>query len=273
MPEAPELEVVKDFLNDRVRGAAVLAGKVLRPSVLRPLAADLAFDVENRTIEGVQRRGKFLIIGLSGDRLLVVNPMLTGAFQYSAPSDRVFKRTCIVLSLSYGYELRYIDDRQMGRVYYVSRSQLEQVPQYDSQGPDVLDEVSFEEFQQRLRPFHGEIKGVLTRGRVLSGIGNAYADEILFAAGVYPFRKTRQLTDEELRRVHEKSRKVIKDAVAIVRDRMGDRIHVKIRDFLQVHNKGGTPCPQCGTNLTQLTANRRITTYCRQCQPGLLINR
>ena len=271
MPEAPELEVAKDFLNERVRGVEVLSGRVLRPSVLRAVAGDLAKDVAGRTIDEVHRRGKFLVISLSGDRLLVVNPMLAGALQYCKPSDRVFKRTFIILALSNGMELRYLDDRQMGRVYYVTGGQLGQVPQYEELGPDVLEDVTFEEFQQRLKAFHGEIKGILTRGRVMSGIGNAYADEILFAAGVYPYRKRKQLTQDELRRIHQQSRKVVQDAIATVRERMGDDIHRKVRDFLQVHNKGGQPCPRCGGTITQITANQRITSYCRRCQPGMLV--
>ena len=271
MPEAPELEVVKDFLNERVVGTAVLSGSVLRPSVLRPLAGDLALDIDGRTIDGVRRRGKFLLIRLSGDRQLVVNPMLTGAFQHCLPSERVFKRTCITLSLSDDHELRYIDDRQMGRVYYVSEEQLGQVPQLDEQGPDVLERITFEKFQGRLAPFRGEIRGILTRGRVISGIGNAYADEILFAARIYPFRKRKELTQQELRRLHKALREVVEEAVAVVRRRMGDKIHVKIRDFLKVHNKGGEACPRCGAAITQLTANQRITSYCRKCQPGLLL--
>ena len=273
MPEAPELEVIKDFLNDRVIGAEVVSAKVLRPSVLRPLVADLTADMPGRTVDEVWRNAKFLVVRLSGDRLLVVNPMLTGRFQYSDPSARVFKRTCFILALSTGNELRYFDDRQMGRVYYVDQAGLDEIPQYSELGPDVLDPITFEEFQQRLSRFHGEIKGVLTRGRVISGIGNAYADEILFEAQRYPFRKRKSLSEDDLRRLHEKTRSVIEDATDEVRQRMGDDIHLKPRDFLKVHNKGGEPCPRCGTKISQITANQRITSYCRSCQPGLLINR
>ena len=271
MPEAPELEVIKDFLNENVAGASILQAGVLKPSVVRPLAGDFATGVVGNTIEVVDRRGKFLSIRLSGDRQIVINPMLTGAFQYAKPTQRVYKRTCIILALSNDRQLRYVDDRQMGRVYYVREDQLDQVPQLADQGPDVLDDTSFEEFQERLRRFRGEIKGVLTRGRVVSGIGNAYADEVLFAAKVYPFRKRRDLSRDELRVVHLACRSVVEEATSVVRQRMGDDIHLKIRDFLKVHNKGGTPCPRCGNKITQITANQRITSYCRRCQPGMLI--
>ena len=145
------------------------------------------------------------------------------------------------------------------------------MPQLNEQGSDVLGEFSFEEFEQRLRPFRGEIKGVLTRGRVIAGIGNAYADEILFEAGVYPFRKRNALTTEELMCIYEKSREVARAAVIVLRERMGETMHTNVRDFLKVHNKGGEPCPNCGNAISQITANKRITSYCRRCQPGMLI--
>jgi len=135
----------------------------------------------------------------------------------------------------------------------------------------VLSDISLEEFTERLKKFHGEIKGVLTRGSLVSGIGNAYSDEILFAAGIFPFRKTRSLKPQEVDELHRQCRQVLEDAIAVLRERMGDAIHHKIRDFLKVHNKGGQPCPVCGNNITQLTANQRITSYCRHCQPGMLI--
>ena len=98
----------------------------------------------------------------------------------------------------------------MGQFYYVGQDQVKQVPGLSEQGPDVLDQIGFDEFKSRLRRFHGEIKGVLTRGRVISGIGNAYADEILFAARVSPFRRRKELTDDELRRIHASSLQVVR---------------------------------------------------------------
>ncbi len=201
MPEAPDLEVIKGFLNQHVQGQCIQAAIVLRPTVLRSLAGDFPADIQGRTFGAFHRRGKFLLAEISGARWLVVNPMLTGAFQYCGTKERVQKKTCFTLSLDGGDELRYLDDRQMGMVYYVSEDQMDQVPRLHEQGPDVLDGTSFEEFQERLKRFHGEIKGVLTRGAFLSGIGNAYSDEILFAAGLSPFRKARSLSAEEKARL------------------------------------------------------------------------
>ena len=271
MPEAPDLEVIKDFLNNRVKDRTVHSAKVLRPTVLRSLAEDFPVDIAGRTLGPTRRRGKFLLIELSGDRRLVINPMLTGALQYCPGSERVLKKNCVALDLGDGQELRYLDDRQMGKVYYLREEQISQVPRLMEQGPDVLDGITFDEFQSRLKPFRGELKGVLTRGAFISGIGNAYADEILFSSGLSPFVKTRTLSSADLRRLYDRCPQVVEEAIGVLRQRMGEAIHVKIRDFLRVHGKGGQPCPHCGGNISQLTANQRITSYCRKCQPGMLI--
>ena len=271
MPEAPDLEVIKEFLNRKVQGTVVECARVIRPTVLRSIVGNFGSDIQGRTFGPFHRKGKFLLGELSGDRCLVINPMLTGALQYCEPQVRVLKKTCFALELSGGTELRYLDDRQMGQVYYVTKDQMAAVPRLEDQGADVLSGISLEEFRSRLARFHGEIKGVLTRGAFISGIGNAYSDEILFAAGLSPFRKVRSLGDHELELLHEQCRAVVVEAIGVLRDRMGDDIHLKIRDFLKVHRKGGQPCPRCGGNITQINANQRITSYCRHCQPGMLI--
>ena len=272
MPEAPDLEVIKDYLNVTVRGRTIVSAEVLKPSVIRSMTGeDLAQSLRGLSVDVFTRRGKFMQIGLSCDRIIVVNPMLTGAFRHCASAERVAKRTCVRLSLDDGQDLRYIDDKQMGMVYLTTISELNEVPRLFEQGPDVLEVLPPEEFSQRLKPFHGEIKGVLTRGRFISGIGNAYADEILFDARIYPFKRRKALTSEEIERLRLSCSAVTTGAVETLRQRMGDKIHLKVRDFLSVHNKGGKPCPRCGEPIRQISANRRITSYCRTCQPGLLI--
>ena len=270
MPEAPDLEVIKDYLVEQTVGRSVAFAKVVRPTVLRSLAGEFVEDIHGRTLHKIERHGKFLMFWFSGDRCMAVNPMLTGAFQYCDDKVRILKKVCFILGLDDGKELRYLDDRQMGRVYYVNEAQLIHVPRLLDQGPDVLAGISFDEFTTRLKGFRGEIKGVLTRGSFVSGIGNAYSDEILFAAGLFPFRKSKSLSAEEVHCLYDQSRLVVEEAIGALRGRIGDDIHIKIRDFLKVHNKGGEPCPKCGGNITQITANQRITSYCRRCQPGML---
>lgn len=273
MPEIPDLEVVKDFLNQPIAGRTIDRAEVLRPSIVRSYAAeDFASDIVGKTFGEITRYGKDLFFPLAPDRLLAVNMMLTGKIQYTEAAERRSKRTFFLLGVG-DMDLRYLDDRQMGLVYYVRPDELYQrVPRLAELGPDALNnELTLDDFALRLRPFTGEVKGILTRGKFLAGIGNAYVDEVLFEAGISPFTKRKQLKPDDIKRLFEAIPKVLIEAREAVRERMLPDIHVKVRDFLKVHRKGGEPCPVCGNTISELTANQRITSYCRHCQPGSLL--
>ncbi|MBM3941080.1 MAG: Fpg/Nei family DNA glycosylase [SAR202 cluster bacterium] len=272
MPEIPDLEVIRRFLNERLLGKEITRAAELRPAMVRSLAGeDFAADVIGRRFGTLTRRGKMLTLPLEPGRLLVVHPMLTGAFQYCDPTAKVAKRAFFYLG-GEGFDLRYIDEKQMGLVYYVRPEQLSLVPRYDDQGPDALDAgLTYEQLVARLKPYQGEIKGILTRGEFIAGIGNAYVDEILWEARVSPFKRRKALTEDDLRSIHAAIPKVLNEAIDVLRERMVPDIHVKVRDFLKVHRKGGEPCPRCGHPISELTPNQRITSYCRHCQPGSLL--
>ena len=145
-------------------------------------------------------------------------------------------------------------------------------PGLEETGPDVLDEpLSLEDFATRLRRFSGEIKGILTRGALVAGIGNAYSDEIVWEAGLSPFRRRADLSADEIARLHAAVYAVPRRAVVILRELMGEDIHLERREWLSVHGKANQECPRCGGRISRLSANRRITDYCMTCQPGLLI--
>jgi formamidopyrimidine-DNA glycosylase len=283
MPELPELEVVCEVLNRRLPGQVITSAEIIPPGgpiVVRDLTG-LGFDVVMRAarIEGVARRGKFLIIPLSttDDRRqttpiwLVINPKLTGRLQLCEPKAKKAGPVHAVLRLSGGQDLRYVDRKKMGQVF-VTRAPPEQAPIADfaGMGPEAL-EISREDFTARLLPFRGEIKGVLTRSEFVAGIGNAYADEILWQARLHPYRKRTALTAEEVDRLYDAMRACLLEAIETVRAEMGEDIHREPRGFMAVHMKTGEPCPRCGTAISLVGANQRITNFCRQCQPGGLI--
>jgi formamidopyrimidine-DNA glycosylase len=223
------------------------------------------------TIRAVNRRGKFLVFTFDApppSLFLAVNPKLTGRLQLAGPAEKRPAKTHVVFTLSNGKQLRYLDQKQMGQLYLTH--DLESVPDYAGMGPEPLD-ISLDEFRARLKPYRGEIKGVLTRGEFVAGIGNAYADEILWAARLHPYRKRTQLTSEEVERLYAGMRSTLSESIEKVRAEMGENIHLKPRDFLAVHMKTGEPCPRCGTPISLVGANQRITNFCRTCQPGGLI--
>jgi len=271
MPELPDLEVIAKFLQQQLTGVRIEEASVLKPIVVRNLiGGDLAAYLTGQSIESVSRRGKFLLFKLSSGNWLVINPMLAGRLRYHASGAKVRGKAFIVLRLANGMSLRYSDAVTMGKVYLTSA--LDAVPNFAAQGPEALDpQLTLGTFTTRLRRHRGEIKGILTNQSFVAGIGNAYADEILFRAGVYPFRKRPSLSEDEVRRVYEAMRSVLQEAIEILRERVGADIHLEIRDFLQVHGRGGQPCPRCGTPISEIRARRRLTNFCRVCQPGVMV--
>jgi len=270
MPEAPELEVAREFFTPRLVGTKIVSATERKPLVLRNMTgAPFGEDIAGREIDSIGRRGKLLLFGLSGDRVMVVSPMLTGTIRYCEPADRMEASAILLFDLQDGHQLRYLDQKRMGQVYYLPAARLAEITRLENQGPDVLDDpLELEEFRQALKKFRGEIKGILTRGQLVSGIGNAYADEALFEAKLFPFRKVGTLSAAEIERLHAATYKVVRDAVGMVRELAGDNVHKKRRSFLKVHGKGGEPCPTCGYPVSAITANQRETNFCRKCQPG-----
>jgi formamidopyrimidine-DNA glycosylase len=272
MPELPELEIVTEVLQRRVVGRSIEAIKVEPKGgaiVIRDLT-NRGFEqtLLNSTIKGVTRRGKFLLFSIEPLVHLVLNPKLTGRLQLAAPSQKRMPKTHIVFSLSSGDELRYVDQKTMGQVYLTD--DLNQVNDYPGLGPEPFD-ISLDEFRERLKPYRGEIKGVLVRSEFIAGIGNAYADEILWAAKIHPYRKRTQLSGEEIDRLYAAIQSVLREATDKVRIEMGESIHLKPRDFMAVHMKTDQSCPRCGNPISLIGANERITNFCRNCQPGGLI--
>jgi formamidopyrimidine-DNA glycosylase len=270
MPELPDLEVIRQFLDVRLTGVAIASAEVRRPLVMRNLlGGDLSDHLLNRRFDGARRRGKFLLLPLDSGASLVVNPMLAGRFRYGEPFTRHRARDVLILGLADGQELRYHDAKDMGKVYLAT--DLSQIPTLPDLGPDALDtELTIEVFRRRLRHHHGEIKGILTDQSFVAGIGNAYADEICWRAGLYPFRRRPSLDAEEVDGLYEAMREELIEAIGTLRQRVGSDIHVEVRDFLAVHGKAGQPCPRCGNAISKVTRARRTTNFCRTCQPGLM---
>jgi formamidopyrimidine-DNA glycosylase len=274
MPELPELEVVREVLERRLLGRRIqrvtLAPKGA-PLVVRDLTTrGFLLGLTGESFADIQRRGKFLVFRLApSGRFLVVNPKLSGRLQLCPPEEKKAGPVHVVLHFGESpAELRYVDAKTMGQVYLTER--LEDVPTFMEMGPDAL-AVSPEEFRLRLRTFRGEIKGILVRAPFIAGIGNAYADEILWQARLHPYRKRTSLSDEEIHRLYAAMGSTLREATAQVRQEMGEAIHLKPRDFFAVHLRAGEACPRCGTPVSAITANQRITNFCRTCQPGGLL--
>jgi formamidopyrimidine-DNA glycosylase len=290
VPELPDLTIVAEALHAALAGRPIRAAATPAPLALRGTPDELSALIGQR-VTAVRRRGKFLLIELDRDRI-VVNPMLTGRFQLAGPGDKHPTKTAVVLGFGSrasgptdpaGWtvgatwlpaddaepEVRYRDPTQMGKVYLCPAGVDRPVPGLggDEQGPDADDPaLTLDVWRERIRRHPGELKNLLRNQAFVAGIGNAYSDEILHAARLLPFRKRSSLAPEEIDALYEATRTTLAEAVDILRERVPPTFEKQVRDFLAVHDKGGEPCPRCGTRITEVKAGGFITSYCRGCQ-------
>jgi formamidopyrimidine-DNA glycosylase len=290
VPESPDLTVVAEALHAALAGRAVRDAEAPGPLAVRGTPAELA-DLVGQRVESVRRRGKFLLIELERDAV-ACNPMLTGRFQLAAPGDKRPSRTAVVLGFGSRAgpptdaarwirgatwlpaddarpEVRYRDPTQMGKVYLRPAGVERIVPGLGEpdQGPDADDPaLTIVAWRERIRRHPGELKNLLRNQSFVAGIGNAYSDEILHAAGLHPFRKRSSLAAEEIDGLYGAMRSTLADAIDVLRVRVPPTFERQVRDFLKVHDKGGQPCPRCGTRISEVRAGGFITSFCRGCQ-------
>ena len=289
MPELPDLTVVADALHAAIAGRPVLSATAPGPLAVRGTPAELA-DLAGQLVVSIRRRGKFLLIDLDRDEI-AANPMLTGRFQLASPGEKLPTKTAVVLGFgprSDGpadaapwtrgaawlpaddarAEVRYRDPTQMGKIYLRPAGVDRPIAGLgDEQGPDADDPtLTLDVWRERIRRHPGELKNLLRNQSFVAGIGNAYSDEILHAAGLLPFRKRASLAPEEVDALYQATRTTVANAIEVLRERVPPTFEKQVRDFLAVHDKGGQPCPRCGTRITEVRAGGFITSYCRGCQ-------
>ncbi len=272
MPELPDLTVVAEELVRRVSGRHVIEASAPTPILLRATPAELA-DLAGATLGDTRRRGKFLLLPFtlaSGERrTLAANAMLAGRFWLTSTADRVRARTGLRLTLDDGNDLRYVDREMLGKLYLVADDGLDAIPGWTEMGPDADDpDLTLDRFRERIRRHPGELKPLLRNSRFVAGIGNAYSDEILWEAGLAPFRRRSSLGPDQVEGLYNAMRRVLADAIDRLRVLVPPDIQTQHREILKVHLRGGEPCPRCGRELRQI-GGREATTFCRTCQPPM----
>lgn len=256
MPERPDLEYVVPILSRALVGRILGVPRVRKPVVLRALAADLV-----GTVRSVERRGHTVVFGL-GDQEIVISPMLAGRFQIVPPGTRDPADLALAWPV-HDVELRYRDDVQMGKVYLTPVGVLPVgVP---TVGVDVLGPAfTVEELERILHKRREQIKVVLMDKSALDAMGNAYADEVLWNAGVHPKIPASRLSREQVAALHGAIIAVLGDARDEIQ-RRAPPLEEKVRDFLHVRGRVG-PCDRCGTRLRTLGVHGHDAYFCPQCQ-------
>jgi formamidopyrimidine-DNA glycosylase len=281
MPELPEVETIARGVNNRLQGDRIVEvwfGSHREPFKTPP--ARQAKGLEGRVILAVHRTGKHIVCELGTVRgsLLseretnpnaqwIVHLGMTGKLLVTTPEAPLAAHTHARLSLASGRELRFVDPRRFGRLEF---RDLGRSPGFSAQGADPL-AVTAEEFVQLFHPRRLAIKAALLNQKLLSGVGNIYADESLFRAGIRPRRVSGRLTRRELDRLRLALREVLEDAIRLGGSSVSDYVDADgARGFFQlehcVYLRTGLPCRRCQTPIRRIVVAGRGTHYCPHCQ-------
>lgn len=265
MPEWPDLHVLQARLAPALAGRRVHGVRVGDPVVIRSArpAEDVLF---GRTFGAVTHRGKFLVFELDAGVTMVVNPMLSGLFELREAGAKGARDLRLEVALDDGKALRYRDDTRMGKVYLLDGIGPDTVPGMSELGPDAF-EIAPDELVRRARARGGDVRNLLMDQRILAGIGNAYADEILHDAKIHPKRAVRSLAPDELRALADSVHRVLSRAVDEVASAMPPELGTKPRAHMKVRGREGDPCPRCGAPIKRTRKGDDETFLCTTCQP------
>lgn len=269
MPELPEVETFVRALRPPLLGRVFVDVRNDWPRlIVTPGLDELRARLAGRRVEAIDRRGKYLVFTLSDDETLIVHLKMSGhlsVVEAGAPDD---PHVHTVFTLDDGRELRFLDTRKFGRVYLV-RDPAEVLGPL---GPEPLgDDFTAERFAARLRARRRVLKPLLLDQTFVAGVGNIYADEALFDAGILPWRNSNTLGDGEAAALHTALRRVL--ALGIERQGASVRTYYKpdgtrgeMQDEFAIYGRTGLPCVRCGTPVKRIVLGGRSTHYCPACQ-------
>jgi len=278
LPELPEVENVRQGLDELIVGETVTNVEARWPRIIdSPPANQFSNRLSGQTVEKVSRRGKFLLFYFTDD-VLISHLRMEGKYQLVKPAEkgqlpRRTKHTHVIFHFTSGNELRYLDVRKFGRMNLVKKGEEFDHKSLKKLGPEPTpDAFKLGEMQELLTRRTKAIKGVLLDQKLVVGIGNIYADEILFDAKVHPVTPGNRLTEAEESRLHRSILTIIESAV----EKGGTTIRSyknafgdvgMYQDQLQVYGKEDEECVNCGTMIEKIKVAGRGTHYCPVCQP------
>ena len=267
MPELPDVYVYVDRLQEFLQGKAPQGVRLIHPFVLRTTEPTLD-TVVGQQVTDVRRIGKRIVIGFASELFLVIHLMIAGRLRWREPGALISRRLALfALKFSHGTLFLTEASKKRRAAVHLVRGELS-LQQFDRGGMEVF-HVNGAEFAQRLRANNHTLKRALTDPRIVSGIGNAYSDEILHWAKLSPFRQTRQLEQHEIERLYAACQTVLGKWIERLRGQVGDGFPDKVTAFHQdmaVHGKYNKPCPECGAPIQRIVYAQNEANYCAQCQ-------
>lgn len=271
MPELPDITVYLSALQTRIVGKVIARVRVNSPFVVRSVDPPID-EAAGREVVGLRRIGKRIVIDLSGDLHIVIHLMIAGRFRWLKPGAKLPGKIALAaLDFENGtLLLTEAGSKRRASLHLVCGE--EALRAHDPGGLEILD-ADEATFRATLQRENHTLKRALTDPRLFSGIGNAYSDEILHAARLSPVRLTSRLTDEEIARLVEATKRTLLHWIAVLGSQFADRFPgpgdiTAFRDDFSVHGRFGQPCPACGTKVQRIRYAENETNYCPTCQTG-----
>ena len=270
MPELPEVETVKNELTPHSVGRKITGVTLFWDGIVKqPTVTDFRSHLIGQKITGLDRRGKYLIIGLTSDDLLVIHLKMSGSLLISHDSSEPPKYTRAIIHLDKSSNIFFRDPRKFGAMWLVKDSSSIT----DKLGPEPLEgDFTPQVLAQRLRNRKAPIKALLCDQSVIAGIGNMYADEALYAARIHPLRLGGSLSQDEIERLHHAIQQILRAAIgnkgaSIVNYyRPSGEPGTAHFEFKVAHGRGKT-CPICSGAIQRIPVRNRGTYFCPKCQP------
>ncbi|NBD23477.1 Fpg/Nei family DNA glycosylase [Paenibacillus glycinis] len=276
MPEYPEMEHYRRLLAERVAGQPITNVIVTRPKSINVPVETFERELIGRTVWFVERRGKMLLFHLDNGKRLLLHLMLGGLIRYEShaptaeglPQERPDRSVQVTIGFP-DADLCFIGLR-LGYIHLLTVK--EALARLADLGPEPFDSrLTLEGFKARFKGKRGSLKTAFVEQRVIAGIGNCYADEIAFEAGIRPDAKLAEIESESWERIYNAMHAVLKDAVAkggymelpLTND---DTVTGGYNDHCRVYDRGGETCPRCGGTIVQTELNARKLFYCPSCQ-------
>ncbi|HWP56308.1 MAG TPA: bifunctional DNA-formamidopyrimidine glycosylase/DNA-(apurinic or apyrimidinic site) lyase [Candidatus Acidoferrales bacterium] len=271
MPELPEVETVCRTLRAVVPGHRVVGVEVLERRLRMPVGRSFKALLFGRKIVDVERRGKYILLILEGEVVWVSHLGMSGKLIYVAAQRPRERHDHIIVALDRGFELRYHDPRRFGLALALSRRELETWPQFRALGPDPLAGDVASGLYESARGSRRKIRDLLLDQRVLSGLGNIYANEILFYAGIRPTARAFTLTRARAGRIAAAAARLLSEAIqwggtSFSDYRDGQDRRGEFQQHLRVYGREGESCTRCGRTIKRVSLGNRSAFYCPGCQ-------
>lgn len=267
MPELPEVETVRRILKGQIINCKIKDVKVLWDNILINDKDYFIKNIINETFNDIKRRGKWLVFVLD-DFYLLSHLRMEGKYFLKKHDEKILKHEHVIFSLDNGMDLRYHDTRKFGKMNLISKK--DDIEDYINLGLEPFDKkLTSSYLENKWHKNNKEVKTALLDQTVIAGIGNIYADEILFASLISPFKKAKNLTLDELDKIIKYTRLILEKAIeaggTTIRSYTSSLgVTGRFQRELQVHTK--EMCPVCGAHIIKTKVGGRGTYYCERCQ-------